>query len=370
MKHNIQKSIMRFISGKKILYLGVVVSFIITATIADALYISKVQSWKQQAGIMFKQSLEIELQKRDTAFVHYKVFMGQINWYLDNRPSDTLRLITDSGEREYIITKEKYENSLVKETLKRCIISDILEANPLIPDVLNEVWDSLLVSSGILMNSYTRILVANLNECTAASCTKGILDSFPVDSLLTYYLGECCEVEATGYVFYDWRDVFSIWEYLLLFILWIVIILLFDITTKGTLMLKEKLSTQDNVSIETKTPVITVKMEESHIYQLEERIFFDTKRKTLNNADGTIKISAQIAGLLELFLSSEDCRLTISEIDKGLWPDGSGTQDRIRSAISRLRSSLGEVTHLYIEYKNGVYQLKSSIYNEKAKMIK
>ena len=110
-------------------------------------------------------------------------------------------------------------------------------------------------------------------------------------------------------------------------------------------------------------------IEEPHVYQLEDGVFFDAKQKVLSNSVKNIAMRTQAVGLLELFLKSKDCRLSISEIDKSLWPDGSGTGDRIRSAISRLRSPLSEVTHLYIEYKNGVYQLKSSICDKRMKEI-
>lgn len=369
-KYGLLYRIMQLIRDKRTLYLGIVIGLILSVIIVNTVYSKKVQSWKEQAGDMFKQSLEIELQKRDTAFLHYKVFTGQSNFSLDNRPSDTIKLMTDSGVREYIVPKEKYENSLVKETLKRCIISYILEDAPLIPDTLNAIWDSLLVASDISMNSYVCISVTDLDECTSAAYSKGTLESLPADSLLTYYLGERCEVEATAYVSYDWWHVFGIWDNSLIFLLWVVLLLLFIISKSIILMLREKFNTHNQIVIETKVPVIAVEIEESYVYQLEDGVFFDTEQKVLNNSVKSIAMSGQTVCLLELFLKSKDCRLSISEIDKGLWSDGSGTGDRIHSAISRLRKPLSEITHLYIEYKNGVYQLKSSICDERVKEIK
>ena len=367
LKDSFLNRIMQLIRDKRILYLGIVVGLIPSVIIVNTLYREKVQSWKQQAGYMFKQSLEIELQERDTAFLHYKVFTGQSNLSLDSRPSETIKLMTDSGEREYVVPKEKYENSLVKETLKRCIISYILEDTPLIPDTLNAIWDSLLVASGVSMNSYARISVTDMDGCTSVGYSKGVLESLPADSLLTYYLGERCEVEATAYVSYGWWAVFGIWEYLLFFLLWIIIMLLFIMSKSIILMLKEKLNAHAPIIIETKVPVIAVGIQEPHVYQLEDGVFFDAEQKVLSNSVKNIAMRTQAVGLLELFLKSKDCRLSISEIDKSLWPDGSGTGDRIHSAISRLRSPLSEVTHLYIEYKNGVYQLKSSICDKRMK---
>ncbi|MBS6237801.1 MAG: hypothetical protein KH897_05310 [Bacteroides sp.] len=111
-----------------------VASLILTATLVDVLYGKRIQSWKRQTGVMFKQSLELELQKRDT--VHYKIFVKQANLSLDNRPLYTLR--NDSGKQICDVPKIKYDNSLVKGVLKRYIVSNLLEESPLLPDTLNE----------------------------------------------------------------------------------------------------------------------------------------------------------------------------------------------------------------------------------------
>ena len=73
--------------------------------------------------------------------------------------------------------------------------------------------------------------------------------------------------------------------------------------------------------------------------------------------------------MLKLFLESEECRLSTSEIDRALWLDSSGTQDRIHSVIRRLRRSLDGMTHFYIDYENDVYQLKNTAPEEKVKGI-
>lgn len=74
-----------------------------------------------------------------------------------------------------------------------------------------------------------------------------------------------------------------------------------------------------------------------------------------------------MAYLLKLFLESEGYRLSTGKIDEALWPDGSGTQDRIYTVIRRLRKSLDGITHLVVDYENDVYQLKSSAVDEIAK---
>ena len=96
-------------------------------------------------------------------------------------------------------------------------------------------------------------------------------------------------------------------------------------------------------------------------------MFFDTEEKVLKDARLTKKLAPQVAYLLKLFLESEGYRLSTGKIDEALWPDGSGTQDRIYTVIRRLRNSLDGITHLVVDYENDVYQLKSSAVDEIAK---
>ena len=354
---------------KKILYVGIVICLLISGVIAETLYSTKVDSWSQQASAVFKQALELELQKRDTVFVFYKESVGYSNLSLNKLPSDTIKLIGESGEREFVMSKEKYDNSLVKETLKRSILSILLEDYPLIPDTLNGIWDSLLVASDVSVNAYTRISVTDFLDNTSVAYSKGVLESLPADSLVSYYLGERCEVEATGFVSYNWWRVLGAQEYFFLCLPWIILILLYVFVKKLVFRLVKGFRQHEPIVIEEDVPVIAVKPEKSYIYQLEEGVFFDTKCKVLRNAGKVTKLAPQVASLLKLFLESEECRLSTSEIDRALWLDSSGTQDRIHSVIRRLRRSLDGMTHFYIDYENDVYQLKNTAPEEKVKGI-
>lgn len=54
LKDSFLNRIMQLIRDKRILYLGIVVGLIPSVIIVNTLYREKVQSWKQQAGYMFK----------------------------------------------------------------------------------------------------------------------------------------------------------------------------------------------------------------------------------------------------------------------------------------------------------------------------
>lgn len=352
------------VHDKRLLYLGIVVCLLISGDITYALYQNKAERWKEQASTAFRQALELELQKRDTVFVFYKEAEGYSTFSLDEPSPRPIKIFDELGERDHIISEEKYNHSLVKETLKRSILSILLEDYPLVPDTLNEIWDSLLVITDTPVKTYTRISVTDFQEHTSVVHSKDISESFSADSLLSYYLGERCEVEATGFISYGWYGVFSDWGYLPICLPWIIFVFLFFLGEKILFTLKKWFVKHETVTIKTMVPVIAVQAEGAHVYQLEEGVFFDTKQKVLKDAGMTKKLTPQVAYLLKLFLESEGYRLSTGKIDKALWPDGSGTQERIYTVILRLRQSLKGITHLVVDYENDVYQLKSSISNE------
>jgi len=355
------------VHDKKLLVWGTIVCLLISGGITYALYQNGAKYWREQASATFRQALELELQKRDTVLVFHKESMGYSTFSLDEPSPESITVIDDLGEREYMISKKKFDHSLVKEGLKRSILSILLEDYPLIPDTLNKMWDSLLVSTDIPVKTRTRVSVTDFQERTSVAHSENISGLLSADSLLSYYLGERCEVEATGFISYGWYEAFSGWGYLAICLPWIIFAFLFFSREKIMFILEKWFIKHKIITVKTIVPVIAVKAEESHIYQLEEGVFFDTEEKVLKDARLTKKLAPQVAYLLKLFLESEGYRLSTGKIDEALWPDGSGTQDRIYTVIRRLRKSLDGITHLVVDYENDVYQLKSSAVDEIAK---
>jgi len=69
------------------------------------------------------------------------------------------------------------------------------------------------------------------------------------------------------------------------------------------------------------------------------------------------KFSVKIYIVLEIFLQAEGHTLSTSLISGTLWPNGSGSQERIHTLIRRLRKSLGELIAFQIKFKNDSYHL-------------
>ena len=65
------------------------------------------------------------------------------------------------------------------------------------------------------------------------------------------------------------------------------------------------------------------------------------------------------------FWDAEDNRLSKDEILHLLWPDGSGTLDKLYQSIKRLRDCLSKSSVCTIERKISAYLLKIPISSEK-----
>lgn len=72
------------------------------------------------------------------------------------------------------------------------------------------------------------------------------------------------------------------------------------------------------------------------------------------------------AKLLRGFLDAKDCRLSNDEIMELLWPDGTGTSEKVHTNIKRLREYLSQNTDWTIENERLAYQLKKAISSKKS----
>ena len=207
--------------------------------------------------------------------------------------------------------------------------------------------------SDIFLKTHTRITVWDFQEQPSSAFSKNVQKFSQTDSLLSYYMGFRCEVEATGYASCEWW-LLSDWRLLAIGGVCAGIELLFFIFGKMYCYRKNR---QPEEVEQEGLPVIVVTVEQSPVYQLGEHTFFDAERMELIKEEQVVKLTPQTAVLLEKFLQAEGHTLSTSLISETLWPNGSGSQERIHTLIRRLRKSLGELTALQIKFKNDSYHL-------------
>lgn len=278
---------------------------------------------------------------------------------------------------EEILQQEMLKHDTISMTYGKCDIGSKEKCNfwypivtqvPLDADSLNRAWRESLYDVDIPMKTSIRISISKENNNSSLYYSKPSFKPSVKDSLFSFYLGTHREVEVTGFVSYHWWNVFDGRLPIM------VILLLAGYFIPGFLFVKvlqmSKLSflkRQVFVPKHDEMTNVIVKSERLPIYQLEEELFFDVHQRILKKGDDIEKLTPQQAMLLEAFLKAEQYKLTQKEIDILLWPDGSGTVERLYTAISRLRKSLERMSFFQVDCQIDIYQLKRVCFSEEDK---
>ena len=216
---------------------------------------------------------------------------------------------------------------------------------PLIPDTLNTNWQSYLKECGISCKSGLQLDVSDKEEVITSSLTTD--NKWFKSPLLDCTIGYRCEIEVMGYLDYGFWQFIGTKElgYVLLYCLFIVGIL------NMILYIERRLNRPPIVKITQVSTIELVKDTDKgaiRTYRLGDSSIFYAKQKKIVTNDTEEKISPQNSALLECFLNAKDYKLSDDEIMECLWPNGSGTSDRLHQAIKRLREALKMEPQIYI----------------------
>ena len=297
------------------------------------IYQDKTEHWYEQATSAFEEILQQEMLRHDTISMTYG--------------------------RCKISGKEKHS-----------LFSPILLRMHLNADSLNRGWRESLYNVNIPMKTSVRISYSKGKNNPSLYYSDSPLELSVKDSLFSFYLGPHHEVEVAGFVHYHWWDVFDGRLPIM------VVLLLAGYFIPGFLFVKVLQRTKRSFP-KRQIPVIeggkitNVIMEDvkSSLYQLEENVFFDATLRILKRKEDIEKLTPQQSVLLEAFLKAEQYKLTQKEIDVLLWPDGSGTVERLYTAICRLRKSLERVSSFRVDCQIDLYQLKQAHFVEKMELL-
>lgn len=332
---------------------------------------------KKQASRTFGLALEDELQKWKG--VNVKVFLSEDRKLPDKSigiKKDPVEVKVNFGQgmRSYVIPYEKHAQNIERNSTVRGMHSYLLHQAPLNADSLNLFWQERLADSGFSGKTVVRIVTTDWEERDSCAYSGDAFYLSQSDSLTTYYMGLRCEAGVTGYLYHPWWMTLSWKDWGLLAAIIAGCILLFFVQRNlyklyCHLFVKEKQvvvekeivvekQVQVPVFIEKEVPVTVPQKSGSHIYRLEEGVYFDADSRLLKKGDMTVNLKPQPARLLQGFLEAENCRLSNDEILHLLWPDGSGTQNKLYQIIKRLRESLSEISICTVENEKFAYQLK------------
>ena len=325
--------------------------------------------WNEGAKAAFEEALWMEVNKR-AKVPFYRYSSGQEgNATLNEGIPDSVSVITREGFRKYKIDRDRYENSLIKETVRRGDLGFLLEEYPLSIDTLFTLWNGLLKSKSFLGQTQIRYIYTNLNLNKDTIFLMVEKRFSPFDSLTVKYLGYRCEHEVTAYVSYPyWIASITGSDGCVLSLPWAFLMLLFVCYPKLEALAKRKLTHKEviekpieiekKVIVEKEIYVAGITIDKAQVYRLPDGGVFDSYSGTITKSDFIHTLPPQSALLLKLFLRKENHHLSISEIDEALW-EGRGSLDRIHKAIQRLRIELKKVSSdLVIKNVNRDYELK------------
>ena len=327
-------------------------------TLYDA-HRKQVAEWNEGAKAAFEEALWMEVNKRAEIPIYSYSSEEESTTTLKERIPDSVSVMTADGIRRYKIDRDKYDNSLIKETMKRGHLGILLEMYPLSIDTLLINWDSLLSSKSLPLHSQIRYVYTDLNldNDTVFSVVEEQFSC--LDSLTVKYLGFRCEHELVAFVVYPLGGDMSWCIFGGLILPWglfVLLIVFYDSIERffQQKFVKEKI-------VEKEVYVADVQIEKAKIFRLEDDSFFDSLAGTITKGDLSHTLPPQSALLLRLFLRKENHHLSMGEIEQELWK-GQGTTAQLHKAIQRLRMELKKVSSdIVVKNLNGDYELKLPI---------
>lgn len=320
--------------------------------VAYVLYGKRVDEWRQVAHKELRETLHESAVQVDFEHSHY--------------------LKTDSIENDslvnVVVQTEKEENVYPHFILKGG--QNVEEASPL------RTIHSVLYMEGLLsVDSLERLWNVRLSECffpgkgylqmavSGTGATDSVMSSrcgtpavlARADSLTYYTMGYTDEIKVTGWVSLVPWLAYAVGDWL-----WIIFL---AVLVGGLCMLwleREAViaKLRKRFSLIERVPVRVVSDSHVHHYELEDGTFFDREQRTLQHGERTTVLSVQNTLLLVTLIEAEGNALSIAELFKELWPDGSGNDEKLRKAVGRLRKELCKVSSYTIENELGIYRLK------------
>ena len=158
-------------SGKLIcMWVGAFICTMVTGIYVYIFYNSykeQIPEWNALAKETFVEALNLEVQKRGGIVVPFVAVGYPEVKTLETPFKSPVTLASKYGTHEYEIPRVKFDNSLIKDTERRMLLSYVLEKHPLDADALNLFWDSLLVEKSVTANTGIRLSTTVLLKKTS-----------------------------------------------------------------------------------------------------------------------------------------------------------------------------------------------------------
>ena len=356
-----------------------------------------------KAENLFTQVLKDEMKKKGEELDLFYSFSG----ISSDTVSLTVLIMTETGSRQYKVDVAKSRKNLSQISRERSLHSVICSEKQLSPMTLSQTWADSLQTQHILARVAIEIVTTDLENRTLYRKSQTV--NLSPELKFVVYLGERCEIEVSGFLFYTWWSVcryhffpFGVIVGMTLCLI-VFFIYLFRVrkhlfkTQSERWLLAEKLKRREEKlvelasirdqyahqiemqrsdarekdmllkDLEQKSKVYEGQIAElnkakellgtkSLIYKLSPILTFDAYKKILVCNGEIIPLNLQSSTLLLAFLNATDCQLTREEIEKCL---SGRSRECLRTAKHRLSKVLQiDPSISIVQHNRDLFQLQ------------
>ena len=356
-----------------------------------------------KAENLFTQVLKDEMKKKGEELDLFYSFSG----ISSDTVSLTVLIMIETGSRQYKVDVAKSRKNLSQISRERSLHSVICSEKQLSPMTLSQTWADSLQTQHILARVAIEIVTTDLENRTLYRKSQTV--NLSPELKFVVYLGERCEIEVSGFLFYTWWSVcryhFFPFGVIVGMTLCLIVFLIYLFRVRKHLfktqserwLLAEKLKRREEKlvelasirdqyahqievqrsdarekdillkDLEQKSKVYEGQIAElnkakellgtkSLIYKLSPILTFDAYKKILVCNGEIIPLNLQSSTLLLAFLNATDCQLTREEIEKCL---SGRSRECLRTAKHRLSKVLQiDPSISIVQHNRDLFQLQ------------
>ena len=372
---------LKYIDMKYIRLLLCIVGIVLLAFLVSLYFFQRNRKLMHiKAENLFTQVLKDEMKKKGEELDLFYSFSGISS---DTIPL-TISIMTETGSRQYKVDAGKSRKNPSQISRERSLHSVICSEKQLSPMTLSQTWADSLQTRHILARVAIEIVTTDLENRILYRKSQTV--NLSPELKFVVYLGERCEIEVSGFLFYTWWSVcryhFFPFGMIVGIALCLIVFLIYLFRVRKHLfktqsecgLLVEKLNKEEEKLEELESIwdqyAQQVEMEQSDarekdmllkdleqkskayegqiaelkkakellgtkslIYKLSPILTFDVYKKTLECNEEIISLNLQSYTLLLVFLNATDCQLTRKEIEMCL---SRGSRECFRTAKHRL----------------------------------
>lgn len=395
---------LKYIDMKYIRLLLCIVGIVLLAFLVSLYFFQRNRKLMHiKAEKLFTQVLKDEMKKKGEELDLFYSFSGISS---DTIPL-TISIMTETGSRQYKVDAGKSRKNLSQISRERSLHSVICSEKQLSPMTLSQTWADSLQTRHILARAAIQIVTTDLENNTLYKKSRTV--NLSPELKFVVYLGERCEIEVSGFLYYTWWSVcryhFFPFGMIVGIALCLIVFLIYLFRVRKHLfktqserwLLAEKLKRREEKlvelasirdqyahqiemqrsdarekdmllkDLEQKSKAYEGQIAElkkakellgtkSLIYKLSPILTFDAYKKILVCNGEIIPLNLQSSTLLLAFLNATDCQLTREEIEKCL---SGRSRECLRTAKHRLSKVLQiDPSISIVQHNRDLFQLQ------------